>query len=52
MELMAPMRPAARRKDDRKALFADTRALVQGGLIEVLMAHDIRESVGRHGVAG
>jgi hypothetical protein len=53
MELMTAMRPAARRKNDRKALLADSRAPAQGGLVEVLIgAHDVRVSQGRHGVAG
>jgi hypothetical protein len=53
MELMTAMRPAARRKNDRNALLADTRTPAQGGLVEVLShAQDIRESLGRHGVAG
>ena len=53
MELMTAMRPAARRKNDRKALLADSAAPAQSGLVEVLVdAHDIRESLRRHGVAG
>jgi hypothetical protein len=53
MELMTAMRPTARRKNDRRALLADSRAPAQGELVEVLIdAHDIRESLGRHGVAG
>ena len=52
MELMTAMRPAARRKNDRKPLLADIRTPAQGGLVEVLIdAHDIREGQGRHGVA-
>jgi hypothetical protein len=52
MELMTAMRPAAWRKNDRRALLADMRTPAQGGLVEVLIdADDIRESVGRHGVA-
>jgi hypothetical protein len=53
MELMTAMRPAARRKNDRSALLADSRAPARGELVEVLIdAHDIREILGRHGVAG
>jgi hypothetical protein len=53
MELMTAMRPAARRKNDRKALLADSRAPAQSELGEFLIdAHDIRESLGRYGVAG
>jgi hypothetical protein len=49
---MTAMRPAARRKNDRKTLLADTRARAHGGRFESLIdAHDIRESPGRHGVA-
>ena len=52
MELMTAMRPAARRKNDRKPLLADIRTPAQGELVKVLIdAHDIRESLGRHGVA-
>jgi hypothetical protein len=53
MALMTAMRPVARRKNDRRALLADSRAPAQGELVEVLIdAHDIRESVRRHGVTG
>jgi hypothetical protein len=52
MELMTAMRPAARRRNDRQALLADTRTPAQGRLAEFLSdARDIRESQGRHGVA-
>jgi hypothetical protein len=53
MDLMTAMRPAARRKNDREALLADRRAPAQSGFVEVLIdAHDIGDSLGRHGVAG
>jgi hypothetical protein len=53
MEGMTAMRPAARRKNDRKALLADSPAPAQDRLVEVLTgARDIGESQGRHGVAG
>ena len=52
MELMTAMRPAARRKSERKALLADRGTPAPGGLVEVVTdAHDSRESLGRHGVA-
>jgi hypothetical protein len=52
MELMTAMRPAARPKNDRRTALADSRAPAQGELVEVLTdAHDIRESLRRHGVA-
>jgi hypothetical protein len=52
MELMTAMRAAVRPKNDRKAQLADGRAPAQGELVEVLIdAHDIRERLGRHGVA-
>jgi hypothetical protein len=53
MRLMTARRRAARRKSDREALLADTRTPAQGGLDENLIdADDIRERLGRHGVAG
>jgi hypothetical protein len=52
MELMTAMRPAARRKNDRRALLADSRAPAPGELVEVLLdAHDIGESLRRYGAA-
>jgi hypothetical protein len=49
---MTAMRPAARRRSERKALLADRGTPAPGGLVEVVTdAHDSRESLGRHGVA-
>jgi hypothetical protein len=46
MDLMTAIRPAARRKNDPKALLADSRA--HGGLID---ARGFQAGVGRNGVA-
>jgi hypothetical protein len=53
MELMTAMRPAARRKNHRRAPLADNRAPAQGELGEVLIdTHGIRDSLRPYGVAG